>query len=332
MKAKDLLTPVDPLGEALHFLRMSGSLYCCSELTAPWAIDMPVFEDSLMFHAMVSGECGLSVPGLPARRLRPGELVLLPPGEGHTLYSDPGVPAARLFDLPRQALSDRHEILRHGGGGAATHAVCGLVRFEHPAAYRLVSLLPRLLCLDADDPEQVAWRLRTLRLMATEAAALRPGGEMIITRLADLLVLQAIRSWMASDPAAQTGWLGALQDKQIGRALALIHRDPARAWTVASLAAEVAMSRSAFAGRFSARVGEPAMQYLARWRMHLALARLQEDDLPLAELASRHGYQSEAAFSRAFKRVVGVSPGLARQGYVSTASTLLPSGSMTKAA
>lgn len=121
-------------------------------------------------------------------------------------------------------------------------------------------------------------------------------------------------SWMACDPAAQTGSLGALQDKQIGRALALIHRDPARAWTVASLAAEVAMSHSAFAGRFSARVGEPAMQYLARWRMHLALARLKEDDLPLGELASRHGYQSEAAFSRAFKRVVGVSPGLARRG------------------
>ena len=150
--------------------------------------------------------------------------------------------------------------------------------------------------------------------MATEAAALRPGGEMLITRLADLLVLQAIRSWIASDPAAQTGWLGALQDKQIGHALALIHRDPARAWTVASLAAEVAMSRSAFASRFSARVGEPAMQYLARWRMHLALAQLKEDDLPLGELASRHGYQSEAAFSRAFKRVVGVSPGSARRG------------------
>lgn len=317
MKAKDLLRPVDPLGEALQFLRMNGSLYCSSELTAPWALDMPVFEDCLMFHVVTAGECWLAVPGLPARRLRPGELALVPPGKdsgtGHVLCSDPGVPAVRLFDLPRQAVSERHEVLRHGGGGAATRIVCGLVRFENPAAYRLVSLLPGLLILEADDPVQAEWMQPTLRLMAVEAAALRPGGEMVVTRLADLLVVQAIRSWMARDPAAQTGWLGALQDKQVGRALALIHRDPARAWTVASLAAEVAMSRSAFAGRFSARVGEPVMQYLARWRMHLALMQLREDDLPLGDLASRHGYQSEAAFSRAFKRVVGVSPGSARQ-------------------
>lgn len=113
MKAKDLLRPVDPLGEALQFLRMNGSLYCCSELTAPWALDMPVFEDSLMFHVVTAGQCWLAVPGLPARRLRPGELALVPPGDGHVLCSDQGVPAARLFDLPRQALSERHEVLRH---------------------------------------------------------------------------------------------------------------------------------------------------------------------------------------------------------------------------
>ena len=127
------------------------------------------------------------------------------------------------------------------------------------------------------------------------------------------MVIQAIRSWIAQDPSAQTGWLGALQDKQVGRAIALIHRDPARAWTVASLATEVAMSRSAFAARFTELVGEPSMHYVARWRMNVALSSLKEDEATLGELAIRLGYQSEAAFSRAFKRFVGVSPGSVRR-------------------
>jgi AraC-like DNA-binding protein len=146
-----------------------------------------------------------------------------------------------------------------------------------------------------------------------EDKELRPGGETVITRLADILVIQAIRSWIAQDPSAQTGWLGALRDKQVGRAITLIHRDPARAWTVASLAAEVAMSRSAFAARFTELVGEPPMHYVARWRMHVALASLREDGATLGELAMRLGYQSEAAFSRAFKRFIGVSPGSVRR-------------------
>ena len=153
----------------------------------------------------------------------------------------------------------------------------------------------------------------TWRLMAAEARDLRPGGETVITRLADILLIQAIRSWIAQDPAAQTGWLGALQDKQIGRAIALVHREPGQAWTVASLAGEVAMSRSAFAARFTELVGEPAMHYVARWRMQVALTWLTDDDAPLADLANRLGYQSEAAFSRAFKRFIGVSPGAVRR-------------------
>lgn len=133
-------------------------------------------------------------------------------------------------------------------------------------------------------------------------------------RLADILVIQAIRFWIANDPAAQKGWLGALHDKQIGRAIALIHRDPARNWTVASLASSVGMSRSAFAARFTELIGEPAMRYVSRWKMHAAITLLKADETPLARLASRLGYESEAAFSRAFKRFVGLSPGAVRRG------------------
>jgi AraC-like DNA-binding protein len=156
--------------------------------------------------------------------------------------------------------------------------------------------------------------LSTLRFMAAEAREPRPGGETVITRLADVLVILAIRAWIEQDPLARTGWLGALRDRQIGRAITLIHRDPARAWTVANLASEIAMSRSAFAARFTALVGEPPMHYVTRWRMLVALTWLKEEGATIGELALRLGYQSEAAFSRAFKRFTGTSPGAIRRG------------------
>jgi AraC-like DNA-binding protein len=153
----------------------------------------------------------------------------------------------------------------------------------------------------------------TLRFMAAEAQAIRPGGEAVITRLADILVIQSIRAWIVGDNAATTGWLYALQDKQIGKAIALIHKQAARPWTLSLLASEAAMSRSSFAARFTELVGEPAMHYATRWRMQLGLAMLRDQNIPLVELAARLGYHSEAAFSRMFKKINGVSPGAVRR-------------------
>ncbi len=306
----------DPLGEALHFLRMSGVFYTRSEFTAPWGLALPAMPDCLMFHVVTSGRCLLEDDEAPPHLLEPGVFALVPHGEGHRLTSAPGVAAARLFDLPREQVSERYEILRHGGGGEATLMICGGVRFDHPAARHLVKLLPRRIVIRAWDSPRMNWLQSTLHLMADENRRLRPGGEELVTRLADILIIQAVRSWMAEDPAAQTGWLGALQDPQIGRALLRVHRDPARAWTVASLAHEAAMSRSAFAARFTALVGEGPMHYVMQWRMHLALTWLKEEEGPLSDLAYRLGYQSEAAFNRAFKRVIGVSPGAARRSGV----------------
>jgi AraC-like DNA-binding protein len=295
---------------------MSGTFYCRSELTEPWALTLPPMDGRLSFHVVTSGRCWLEAEGAEPQRLEAGDLALVPHGEGHRLSSPPGTPAPRIDQLPHEEVGDRYAILRHGGGGAATGLVCGAVRFDHPAAHHLVKVLPRVIHVEASSSPHLAmtdWIQSTLRLMAAEAKELRPGGETVITRLADILVIQAIRSWIERDPAAQTGWLGALQDWQIGRAIALIHRDPARPWTVASLASEVAMSRSAFAARFTELVGEPAMRYVTRWRMHIAVNRLKEDHAALGELAGRLGYRSEAAFSRAFKRFMGVSPGAIRR-------------------
>lgn len=312
-RSNNIWASVDPLGEALHFLHMSSVFYTRSEFTAPWALALPAFPDCIMFHVIMSGRCWLELEGSDPRLLQSGDFVLVPHGEGHRLLSESGVPGANLFDLPREQISERYEILRYGQGGAAANIICGAVRFDHPAAHQLVRLLPKLIFIEAWRSPQMEWIQSILRLMAIEARELQPGGETIITRLADILVIQSIRSWMAEDPLAQKGWLGALHDKQIGYAILLIQRNPARMWTVASLANEVAMSRSAFAARFKELVGESPMQYVTRWRMNVALTWIKEKDISVRELAYRFGYQSEAAFSRAFKRFIGVSPGAARR-------------------
>lgn len=313
MNALEPRVPADPLGEALHFLRVRGAVYCRSEFSTPWGLALRPMDGYLWFHVLTSGRCWLETEGAEPRLLRAGDLALVPHGEGHRLRSEPGVPTPWVHELDREYVSDRYEILRHGGGGDLTEMMCCAVTFDHPAGRNLTNLLPGIIHVEASMSSlRMEWMQSTLRLMAAEAGALRPGGETVITRLSDILLVQALRSWLESDPTAQTGWLGALRDKQIGRAIALIHRDPAREWTVASLAHELAMSRSAFAARFTELVGEPPLRYLARWRMHLALSFLREG-AAIGELAKRLGYRSEAAFARAFKRVMGISPGAVKR-------------------
>ncbi|MCA9862562.1 MAG: AraC family transcriptional regulator [Thermomicrobiales bacterium] len=305
---------VDPLGEALHHLRMRGVFYSRCELAAPWGIDLPAIADSLMFHVVIGGSCWLEIGEAKPMRLQPGDLVLAPHGDGHRLWSEPGAPTPGLFELPRDAVSERYEVIRVDGSGEPTRLLCGTVYFNHPAARQLTTLLPPVILVQGWRSAESEWIASTLRLMASEARSPRPGGEEVITRLADILVIQAIRVWLEQEAAATPGWLSALRDPQVGRALAMIHRDPAQEWRVDNLAAAVAMSRSAFAERFSRLVGEAPMQYVTRWRMYLALDALREDRATVAEIAIRLGYGSEAAFSRAFKRFAGLTPGAARRG------------------
>jgi len=304
----------DPLGEALHFLRMSGTFYCRSSFTTPWGLELPPMADCLWFHVITAGQCRLEVEGAAPRIMRLGDLALVPHGAGHSLRDEADSATTIIHDLHRDYISDRYETLQHGGGGAATNMICGAVQFDHPAAHSLIRMLPKIVHIEASMSPEMDWIQSTLRLIAAEAQQMRPGGETIITRLSDILVIQAIRAWIDRDDAAQTGWLGALQDKQIGRAISLIHRDPEREWTLALLASEVAMSRSAFAARFTELVDEPAMHYAARWRMHVGMSWLKEEGVAVNEVAGRLGYQSEAAFSRAFKRIIGIAPGAVRRG------------------
>lgn len=307
----ELPPSADPLCETLHMLRLTGVLYCHAELTAPWGIDLPSLEGCMMLEIVTAGRCWLEVDGEDPRQLQQGSLALMPHGTGHCIRSSPTAGTRPLSAIPVEPVGDRYEIMRYGGGGDFTQITyCG-VRFDHIAAQRLTGLLPKVLQVETLNQDD-GWLQNTVHFISHEAKQRRPGGETVITRLADILVIQAIRSWIDSAPEAEQGWLAALRDKQVGKALARIHREPQMNWTVASLAREVGMSRSGFSARFTDLVGEPAMFYLTRWRMQLARRQLLETSDPLSVLAYRYGYQSEAAFSRAFKRIFGVPPGSVR--------------------
>lgn len=293
-------------------LRLTGTLYCRATMTAPWGVVMPPLVDSMMFVIVTAG-CGWLELGGELTQLQQGSMVLLPHGTSYRLLSAPDAAAVPLFDIPVEKVSERYEIMTHGGGGEVTRATSGVVQFDNIAGKRLIALLPQVLRIDAWDDDVGNWVQSTLSLIAREASALRPGGETVITRLADILVIQAIRAWLDTAPEAQQGWLAALRDRQLGRALTVIHRRPGQNWSVASLAREAGMSRSAFSARFSELVGQPAAQYLAQWRLHLARARLIETADAVGAVAGGAGYKSEAAFSRAFKALFGVPPRAVRR-------------------
>jgi AraC-like DNA-binding protein len=312
----------DGLGEVLHLLRLTGVLYCRAELSAPWAVEVPALPGLMAFAVVTAGSGWLELEGEPPRLLQPGELTLIPHGAAHRFSSRLGLPFAPLFDIPVEPIGERYEILRHGGGGDATQVTYGVMRFDHAAAQSLVALLPPVLQVGSTDDTAGRWLQSTLALIAAEGAAVRAGGETVMTRLADILVIQAIRAWLETSPDARTGWLAALRDDKLGRALAAMHRLPHAGWTVATLAREAGMSRSAFSSRFTQLVGEPAMRYLTRWRLQLARMALRDGPRPLATLARTSGYISEAAFSRAFKRQFGVPPGGVRRNAASADEAL----------
>src|SRR5262245_47646443 len=261
------------------------------------------------FHLIERGRCVLRLREIrhPVH-LDAGDLVMVPHDRGHVL-SDPEVVPARAMisveDLDNQGAC---RYLCNSGRGAETRLVCGAFHFERDHFHPLLSLLSPLIHLPSADGLVPDWLEATVRLLAAETRSPRAGTETIVTRLTDIIFVQLLRAWAETLPVGQGGWLGALRDTQIGAALGLIHREPHKPWTIATLAAAVASSRSPFAARFRELVGEPPLTYLTRWRMQSAAALLGEGSLTLAGIAERVGYESLPAFSKAFKRRTGRSP------------------------
>lgn len=307
----------DVLDRTLADLGLSGVFYAASELAGPWGIAMPPMPGTMMFHLVVRGR---AVVALEDREhvIRPGQVLLVPHGTGHAIAGAAGNPLTPLFELPRTETGDRFERIVVPGAGEVTELLCGAVSLSGLAASRLVRSLPPVLQIGAGlDP---AWVGAAFGLIAAECRTPRPGADMITARLADILVVQAVRAWL--DGAGQDGvagpgggWIAAVRDPALGAVLEAVHADPGADWTLARLAGLAHLSRSTFAARFTVLVGEPPMTYVTAWRMDLAARLVRDTELSLARVAERVGYRSEASFNRAFRRALGVTPGaFARRG------------------
>jgi len=301
----------DLLSEILQDLRLRDNSYGRCELRRPWGISFPP-QPQARFHFVVSGGCFLRPAKRPWLELHATDVVLVPHGAGHALASEVSGALRPLDDMPLEEVGDRTFTMSAGGRGATTVLVCCSVGFGHPAAHPLLELMPPLLLLRggaAADPTLAM----LLDAMAAEVRERRLGAATVMARLADVVIARVIRSWAESRQDDTVGWLAALRDERVGRALAAIHQRPGDAWSVESLAAVAGVSRSVFSERFAELVGMPPARYVARWRMHVASGWLEKERASVAEVAGRLGYDSEAAFSRAFKRFIGVPPSALRR-------------------
>ncbi|SDO93440.1 AraC-type DNA-binding protein [Pseudomonas arsenicoxydans] len=314
---------LDALSDVLRVIRLSGGVFLEAEFTAPWCLNGRISADDckpfvaaprhiIASHFVASGHMQLRIDGEAPIDVRAGELILLPRNDIHCFGSDLGIAPLSASDIIQPPEVGGISRIKCGGGGDATHLLCGFLGSETPFS-PLLSSLPSLLKLDVRSTALGAWIESSFRFAVSEIAAGRVGSTTVITKLSELLFVEAVSQYVASLPAERRGWLSGLRDPHIGRALALLHARPTDGWTAEALAQEVGMSRSVFAERFTALVGQPPMQYLTLWRMHVAAQQLREGRGNVAQIGFSVGYESEAAFSRAFKRQFGTSPGTWRK-------------------
>lgn len=309
-------TGMDVLADVLTSTRIGGTVFARSELAAPWGM---LFEPASRagLHIIARGSCWLRTRGQSEPlHLAQGDVVLLPHGAGHSLISAPNaqaVPFSKLLERCQVSNGFNGMNLSLEGKGPSTVLLCGAYRFEHDGIHPLLALLPSLIHLRADAGVMSGPLEAVIRLLVAEYTQPGPGTITVTSRLVDVLFIQIIRGWLEQQPDGSAGWLGAVRDPQVGRALALMHGEPRRDWTVESLAAEVACSRATFARRFRELVGEPPLVYLTQLRMDVAARMLRDSDQPLAAIAERVGYASEFAFNRTFHRIRGVPPGRYRE-------------------
>jgi AraC-like DNA-binding protein len=308
----------DPLSDVLRSVRLTGGLFLDAQFTAPWCVAAHITAEYcrpflvnpvqlIGYHFIIEGGLYISVEGEPAMEVSAGEIVLLPRNDGHMLASTPGLEPVSTVDLVQPSSDGGLARIVHGGGGEATRIVCGFLGNDE-ASNSLIATLPRLLKVDVRDGTSRDWIEASVRFAAGEVAAGRVASSSVMSRLSELLFVEAVRqySWTLSDEEA--GWLKGLKDPHVGRALALIHQDTTAPWSTETLAREVALSRTAFVVRFTKTVGLPPIRYLTVWRLQTAKLQLRETGKTIGQLAHAVGYESEEAFSRAFKREFGLSP------------------------
>ena len=316
---------MDALSDVLRIVRLTGAVFMDAEFTAPWCIGepsgvevciehMPHAQHVVIYHLVMDGGCEATLRDGAPVSAGAGDLVIIPGGDAHSLGSDLSRPAVPGGPLVVRRGPDEVPQVRHGGGGELTRMVCGYLACDSVLFDTVLAALPRIMVVNMRDGPGAQWLTSSIQFSLAESAAQRAGAGTVLAKLSELMFVEAIRRHIESLPPEQTGWLAGLRDRFVGKTLALIHSKPAHGWTVEEFATTVGLSRSALAERFAGLVGQPPMQYLARWRLQLAGNLLRAGRQSVAAVAADVGYDSEAAFNRAFKREMGATPAAWRRG------------------
>jgi len=321
---------MDALSETLRVVRLVGAIFINARFTAPWCYQSPSADTAapilepgaervVIFHLITEGECFVEMlEGEEPVRLTAGDVVIFPQGHAHRMCSVPGLPPAKGRRLD-EVLARRPRQLAYGGGGATTRLVCGYLACDARLARLLLAGLPPLVRVDVRGSNAGIWLEASVRYALAEARSPRPGGEGVLAKLAEVLFIEVLRLYINQQSAGRTGWLAGVGDRIVGAALAALHKRPAHAWTLEELARESNTSRSVLAERFQHLVGSSPMQYLTQWRMMLAANLLSRSSAPLARIAEDVGYQTDTAFSRAFRREYGAPPAAWRRSRIARA-------------
>ena len=308
---------MDALSEILKVVQLSGAIFFDARFTSPWAIASrastamaPMLgfgsERILLYHYMVEGSCLVVLEGEQPLRVSAGDIIVFPHGDAHLMASSPEVRPEPMD--PQALLRERPRVLQLGGGGEATRFICGYMVCDPRLFQPVLAALPKVVKLSLPGLAPGRWLEASLQHAVREAGSPGPGTDGVLAKLSEAMVMETLRLYVAELAPEQPGWLSGLRDRIVGKCLALMHARPAHAWTVDSLAREVGASRSVLAERFTHFVGQSPMLYLGRWRMALATRYLRRSSLNLASIAAEVGYETDAAFSRAFRREFGVPP------------------------
>jgi AraC-like DNA-binding protein len=310
---------MDALSDLLHAVKLNGALFLEGRFTAPWCIESHSGHESsgmfggldhiVFFHIITEGRCKVRLAaGSEILEAAAGDLILMPQDDTHLLGSDLQLVPVDAGSLVRPAPPGGMLSMAYDGGGKETRLMCGFLSCDRQLSRPFLDALPRLVRVPLGDDPGAEWLMSLLHRGAHENSAPGPGSGTLLAKLAELLFVEAMRRYIEALPKQQTGWLAGLRDRHVGRALTLMHGQPARDWTVDDLAEQVGLSRSALAQRFANLLGQPPMQYLTRWRLVLAAAALRSGNRAIARVAEESGYDSESAFNRAFKREFGMPP------------------------
>ena len=309
---------MDALLDMLRAMRLTGGIFLDAEFTAPWCVTAKVGPEDctpftpepryiIAYHHVTAGRFLLKLGGQPPIQVKGGEIVVLPRNDHHVIGSALNLRAISAEHLIKPEPDGGLARIVHGGGGERTHILCGFLGHDMP--YNgIVAMLPSVLKLNVADGASGNWIESSFRFAAQELAEGHVKSPAVLAKLAELMFMEAVRRYLASQPPERSAWAAGMHDPIVGRALGLLHSQMGRRWTTEDLAREIGLSRSAFAERFTRIVGEPPMRYLAHQRLEHASVQLRESSDAIARIAYDVGYESEAAFNRAFRREYGVPP------------------------